>query len=557
MAKAAISRRLLFILLIAALFAAGAFLSQKAESQKSVGTPVEPPGVPTVKKSGKADRLDGELWDKWHGKPMAEILAALAPVAAPANPAPLDPAADPDGVEIDPFLPRFEPVAGLVLPPAEDATALYGHLILSATGSPLSVWRLTDGRAEDITAASGLSGVPGGKRCLAADFDRDGDLDLFIGRGGQAPDSLLRRTGEKTFEDVTEAFGLLEFLDLADAAWVDFDRDGWLDLCLLQKTASGAVIRLFHNQSGSAFSDLAAASGLTGSLACDRLIWRDFDDDGFPDLVLSGEKPRAFQSIPGDTADSRRFGDVAAGSGVPVLAAGGPMAAADLNGDGRSDLAMATKGGIDLYLSDSTEPGGFAARRLESVAAPVAIAATDFDRDGIPDLVVSGDNGETRSWWNAGNAEFREIAGAAGLSASAPVTRLLAFDPADAGSPGMLICGGPQRLSSFRKAESALAGDRARIALRLTGPDSANRNAIGARVSITIRDRKFVYSTISLVVESPTEVVGLGEAAAIESIEIVWPDRARTKTQLSGQPVNSLLEIGPDPASVTHRPLPP
>lgn len=557
MAKAAISRRMVFILLIAALFAAGAFLSQKAESQKSGGSASNSAKPAPAKKSGKPDRPDAALWGKWHGKPMAEILAALAPVSTLVNPGPLDPAADPPGMEIDPFMPRFEPVAGLNLPPAEDAVALYGHLILSATGSPLSMWRLTDGGAEDITAASGLSGVPGGKRCLAADFDRDGDLDLFIGRGGEAPDSLLRRTGEKTFEDVTEAFGLLEFLDLADAAWVDFDRDGWLDLCLLQKTAAGSVIRLYHSQSGNAFSNVAASKGLTVDLSCDRMVWRDFDDDGFPDLVLSGEKPRAFHSVPGDSADTRRFEEVTAGAGVPVPPSGGPMAVADLNGDGRTDLAVAIEGGIDLYLSDQEEPGGFATRRLESVETPVCLVANDFDRDGIPDLVVSGEKGKTLAWWNAGSAEFSEIAGAAGLSASAPVTRILAFDPADAGSPGMVLCGGPQSLSSFRKAESDLAAGRARVALRLSGPDSANRNALGARVTISVRDSKFVYSSKSLVVESPTEVIGLGEASAIESIEIVWPDLARTKTQLSGQSMNALLEIGPDPASVKSHPLSP
>ena len=80
MAKAAIPRRLMFMLLIAVLFAAGAFLSREAESQKKAVT--APPGHSTespVKKNTKPDRPDVVLWEKWRGKPMPEILAALAP----------------------------------------------------------------------------------------------------------------------------------------------------------------------------------------------------------------------------------------------------------------------------------------------------------------------------------------------------------------------------------------------------------------------------------------------------------------------------------------------
>ena len=93
-----------------------------------------------------------------------------------------------------------------------------------------------DGSFEDRTEAAGLLGIVGGLNALHADFDNDGRPDILIlrggwlGMGGERPCSLLRNLGNGAFEDVTFAAGILSERPTQTASWADFDGDGWLDL---------------------------------------------------------------------------------------------------------------------------------------------------------------------------------------------------------------------------------------------------------------------------------------------------------------------------------------
>ena len=93
-----------------------------------------------------------------------------------------------------------------------------------------------DGTFEDRTETALLEGLDGGLNLNHADYDNDGDLDLYVLRGawlgtfGEYPNSLLRNNGDGTFEDVTAAVGILSLHPSHSAAWGDYDNDGWLDL---------------------------------------------------------------------------------------------------------------------------------------------------------------------------------------------------------------------------------------------------------------------------------------------------------------------------------------
>jgi hypothetical protein len=126
----------------------------------------------------------------------------------------------------------------------------------------------------------------------AADFDRDGRVDFFIGARSQpgayplSPDSALVRNVGGRFEDVTDllAPGLRKPGMVTAARWSDLDRDGWPDLLL---ALDWGTVKYFHNEAGRGFTDRSAAAGFAAAGAghWSSLATADFNGDGRPDYV--------------------------------------------------------------------------------------------------------------------------------------------------------------------------------------------------------------------------------------------------------------------------------
>jgi hypothetical protein len=189
-----------------------------------------------------------------------------------------------------------------------------------------------------------------GRKATWADFDRDGLLDLFVNcmeRGfveGLYPKQLYRQTAPGRFTDVAEQVGLgLADHEIIDFAWVDVDNDGYPDLV----THEGKGFFLYRNERGAGFREQFLGRG----------------------KFVRGDRPQLR-----GTSDEYWFVD-------------GKLAAADFDGDGDSDVFVASKMGNTLLLNDGK--GGLSLVEPSSVGLPGQSATAgwvDFDNDGRIDL---------------------------------------------------------------------------------------------------------------------------------------------------------------------------
>lgn len=215
-----------------------------------------------------------------------------------------------------------------------------------------------DGTFTDATASAGL---PGASLVLGGawgDFDRDGFVDLFLAEFspattvGEPPDlaalpgaanALLRNRGDGTFADATATSGVGGAARRSTtAAWVDFNRDGWLDVYV---TNYGQPAEALRNNGDGSFTDVAAALGLADGARATCQAWEDLDRDGRLDLYVGHE-----DGVPDGTWLARADGTFENISGQHGLAASAPghtwaCHVFDYDADGDMDV-VALHGGL-------------------------------------------------------------------------------------------------------------------------------------------------------------------------------------------------------------------
>jgi hypothetical protein len=278
-----------------------------------------------------------------------------------------------------------------------------------------------DGKFEDVTVKSGLARMPSyGMGVATGDFDNDGYPDLFI--TGYPSCALLHNNRDGSFTDITEKAGVKNAGKwAASAAWLDYDRDGRLDLFVAnyakfsyehgprceyqgsptycaQVAYEGERPALYHNNGDGTFTDVTERAGLA------KLVGRalgvvavDVDDDGWPDLfVASDASPNLLLMNQHDGA----FKDVAFEAEVAVSVDGAARAgmgvdAGDVNGDGRPDFVITDFNDEQHALFLNT--GKFPYREWTRESGLGALTRTfvgwgahflDYDNDGNLDLVL-------------------------------------------------------------------------------------------------------------------------------------------------------------------------
>ena len=268
----------------------------------------------------------------------------------------------------------------------------------------------TDATAAEFTPAAfdrvqpELFETPGAQTNSWADYDGDGDLDLFVGMR-YTPNRLYRNDAGR-FVDVAPELGLADLEDTRAGAWGDYDGDGDLDLYVGYPATAGSPNRLYRND-GERFVDVAAGLGVDLVGTTRQPSWIDYDGDGDLDLfvALRDQPNRLFRNDgpPGVAAD----GPAEAADGGPAdVADGDPGDAAD---DGAGDPA---DGGPAWSFIDVTEESGIGDPRRT-----VGVAWFDYDRDGDLDVHVSNQNGDEDAFFrNESDGTFVDVAPALGMN---------------------------------------------------------------------------------------------------------------------------------------------
>ncbi len=439
----------------------------------------------------------------------------------------------------------------------------------------LRFFRNEGGVYVERTDAAGIRGLTGGKNLVQADYDNDGDLDLLVLRGGgwgasgRHPNSLLRNDGGLRFTDVTFEAGLGEVhYPTQVGTWADYDNDGDLDLFIANESTGTLqyASQLFRNDGEGTFTDVAAGAGVLNLADGRGAAWGDFDGDRYPDLyVVNHQGPNRLYHNQRDGT----FIDVAADLGVDGPPSGSVVWFWDVDNNGALDLLVNSylppaAGTPDiwhfaadiagnphpadvprLYLADGA--GGFVdaalAYGIARVMLPMGGSFGDLDNDGFLDFYLgTGYPGYDSvipnfMFRNVGGERFSDVtvAGGFGHIVDSNAVAFADFDN-DGDQDIFQQMGGQIPGDDFPNAlyDNPGAG-RSWISLQLRGT-SSNRFALGARVRVDFVDAGSSRSVFRQVGNgssyggNPLRLhIGLGDAERVERIEVYWPTSDTTQ----------------------------
>lgn len=445
-----------------------------------------------------------------------------------------------------------------------------------------------DGRFRNVSAGSGVDIAARGMGAIAGDVNNDGLPELVVTEYGAV--RLFQNLSNGKFREVTQQSGVDNPRWAAPASFIDFDRDGWLDLVVgnyvdydptqvcfdvhrnqdfcAPQAFGDTITRLWRNtmqQAGGTprFEDKTEASGLFRSRGVTLgLVCADFNGDQWPDIFCSddGRPNRLFinQRNGAFTEEAAQRG--LAFNAMGATAANMGTAFGDVDGDALADLFITHlsdeyhslfKQGPPGIFNDQVSTSGMQQQAWRGTGFGAVL--TDFNCDGAPDLAFA--NGLVRRilkhqmpvapnldpWWarysqkaqlfvNNGDGKFRDVSPTqSALCGEAMVGRSLAVGDLDNdGAPDLVLCtiGGP--VSVLRNTAPARGHW---LKLKLILPQQGGRDAIGAEAIVNAggKQRWAVLQPATSYLANNDAVLhfGLGAAANVDAIEIIWPDGTR------------------------------
>ena len=429
-----------------------------------------------------------------------------------------------------------------------------------------------DGTFTDVTAKAGL-GIPMfGLGVAVADYDNDGYDDIFITALGQS--HLFHNNRNSTFTDVTKSAGMLGPNEFStSAAWVDYDRDGKLDLvvanyvqwsiqgdlfCTLDGTHKsyctpesykGASARLWHNLGNGKFEDATENAHFFDNTSKSLgLAILDYDSDGWPDIFLANDTQpnKLYLNKHDGTFEEKAVPAGIAFSEDGIARAGMGVDAADYDHSGRPSLIISNFANqmVSLYHNEGNglfvdEAPSSEVGRATLVTLGFGCFFFDYDNDGWPDILVADGHIEDQIekvqkrvsynepphvFRNLGGGKFVEVTQSLGQVFATPrVGRGAAYaDINNDGALDVMMTTNGGRAYLFRNEGTTNHSLR----IKLVGTKS-NRDGIGAVVKVTSGNEKqwkMIRSGSSYL--SHSELVatfGLGQKDKADTVEIQWP----------------------------------
>ncbi len=448
-----------------------------------------------------------------------------------------------------------------------------------------------NGTFTDVTEKAGVAcGKMGnfGMGAAASDFDGDGWQDLYVTNYGR--NVLFKNNGNGTFTDITDKAGVAAPNWSTCATWFDYDNDAKLDLFVssfVQYSATGTIFCgdnrlgrryycvprvfkprpsfLFHNDGGGKFSDVSRESGIAASLGKSfGAVATDINNDGLMDLFVANDTLANFLFV---NKGKGKFEEAGLLAGVAYSDAGAPRSgmgvdAADYDNDGWQDLFVANidqelfslyQNQKDLTFIDKPGEIGAATRLLSGWG----LRFFDYDNDGDPDLILANghpdDMVEVQSLrvkykeplllFENVNGRYKDVSSTSGAAFTKdwPARGLSVGDFDNDGDLDVLVINNGDAPVLLKNE----GGNRNNwLGLQLVATKS-NPEAVGAIITWEAggmkRSRLKTAGGSYLSSHDPREVLGLGQATKIDSVQIKWPSGQVEK--LTDLPINKYIKV--------------
>jgi enediyne biosynthesis protein E4 len=482
----------------------------------------------------------------------------------------------------------------LPVPQAQNASTARPVTFADVTKASGISWTHDNGRSD----ARHLPETCGGGG-LFFDYNNDGLMDIYLVNSGPSDfltpktpikNALYRNNGDGTFTDITEKSGVAAPNWSTCATFFDYDNDGKLDLFVssfVQYSASGSVFCgdnrlgrryyciprvfkprpsfLFHNDGGGKFSDVSRASGIADSPGKSfGAVATDVNNDGMMDLFVANDTMANYLFV---NKGGGKFEEMGLASGVGYSDSGSPRSgmgvdATDFDGDGWQDLFVANidqelfslyHNEKDLTFTDRAGEIGQATRLLSGWG----LKFFDYDNDGDPDLILANGHPDDMVEIQAAkvkykepllmfdnvNGKFKNVSAQSGevFKRDFPARGLSVGDIDNDGDLDVLIINNGDAPILLRNE----GGNRNNwLGLQLVATKS-NPGAVGAVITWTAggvkRSRLKTSGGSYLASHDPREILGVGQAAKIDGVEIKWP--SGKVDNLANPPINQYVKV--------------